>query len=67
MTLGTFITRIHCLLCFIVPCPSEQGLGMVVPWTLCSEEVPEGMGMFREERISLKNLSLLSSIIPFVP
>lgn len=39
---------------------------MVVPLSLCPEEVPQGMEMFREERTSLKKLSLLSYIIPFV-
>lgn len=39
---------------------------MVVLPFLCPEEVPQGMGMFREERTSLKKLSLLSYIIPFV-
>lgn len=66
MTPERFIMRIHHFSCFIMPCPSEQGLGMVVPSTLCPEEVPEGMGMFRKERTRLKKLSLLSYIIPFV-
>lgn len=66
MTPGRFIIRIHYHLCFIILCPSEQGLGVMVPSTLCPEEVPEGMGMFRKERTSLKKSSLLSYIIPFV-
>lgn len=58
MTPGRFIIRIHYLLCCIILCPSEQGLGVVVPSTLCPEEVPEGMRMLSKERTSLKKLFL---------
>lgn len=44
----------------------EQGLCVVVPSAPCPGEVPEGTGTFREERTSLRKLSLFSGISPFV-
>jgi len=49
-----------------LPCPTTQGPCVVVPSALCPGEVPEGMGTFREERTSLRKLSLFSGISLFV-
>lgn len=58
---GSLALKLH-----FYPCPTKQGLCVAVPSAQRLAKVPEGTGTFREERTSLRKLSLFSYINFFV-